>query len=803
MTLSYDWLHKYLPEKIPAAKLSKILTAIGLEVESQEDYSNIKGGLQGLVAGKIITCEPHPDADKLKLTTVDIGAAEQLQIVCGAANAAAGLTVVVATIGTTIYPLEGEPFTIKKAKIRGVQSEGMLCAEDEIGVGGSHDGIMVLDENIEAGKPMAEIMELYEDIIFEIGLTPNRMDAMSHRGVARDVIAYINHHEKQHWALPEPKNDEKVPKKFAKEYSIEIKNEIACRRYCGVGIDVVVGESPLWLRNALLSIAVKPINNIVDITNYILHDTGQPLHAFDAAKLSGNTIIVRDAASGEKFITLDGKEKLLRENDLLICDADGDGKCLAGVYGGQNSGVTSETISIFLESAWFDPSAIRKTSVGLNLRTDAAARFEKGVDISNTMQVLKEAAKMMVENANGTLVSAFVDAYPAPVEPVQIALKYHYLKRLSGKNYHGDSIKNILTALGFKIEKDDIDALTVIVPQHKPDITLPADLVEEIMRIDGLDNIEIPKTISISPATDPQQRLQAAREKVSGYLVGQGYNEIFTNSISNGKYYEGEEGVVKMINSLSADLNVMRPAMLPSGLEVIAYNLNRKNSNLRLFEFGKTYHQQELGRYNEVQHLALYATGSTVQGNWQAKEKEADLFYLKETCLNILRAVGLLQPAIDQTAEGELSISVNKKTVAKLSSVAGETLQSFGVKQSVCYADLYWDSILEALPTTDKKYKEISKFPAVQRDLALVVDKAVTFAALQKAVKSTQINQLQSVNLFDVFEDKKLGDDKKSMALSFTFLDENKTLTESEIEGMVSKLINVFEKEVSAQVRGN
>ncbi len=804
MTLSYDWLHNYLPEKIAPQKLSKILTAIGLEVESQETYSNIKGGLQGLVAGKVLTCEQHPDADKLKLTTVDIGTEEKLQIVCGAVNVAAGQKVVVATIGTTIFPLEGEPFSIKKAKIRGVQSEGMLCAEDEIGVGGSHDGIMILDEATEPGKPLAEILEVYEDIIFEIGLTPNRMDAMSHRGVARDVIAYINHHEKQQWHLPEIKKDEKAAKKFPKEYSIEIKNEEDCRRYCGVAIDnIAVGESPLWLRNALLSIGVKPINNIVDITNYILHDTGQPLHAFDAAKLAGNTILVRNAEKGEKFITLDAKEKTLRENDLLICDEKGDGKCLAGVYGGQNSGVTNDTTSIFLESAWFAPATIRKTSVELQLRTEAAARFEKGVDISQCLQVLKEASKLIVDNAGGTIASPYVDAYPAPVEPSQIALQYHYLKKLSGKNYHSDSIKNILTALGFKIEKDDIDALTVLVPLHKPDITLPADLVEEIMRIDGLDNIEIPKTISIAPATDPHQQLQAAREKVSNYLVGLGFNEIFTNSISNGKYYEGQAGVVKMINNLSADLDVMRPAMLPSGLEVIAYNLNRKNNNLRFFEFGKTYHEEVLGIYKEVQHLALYATGSTVEANWQSKEKEADLFYVKEACFNILRSVGILQPAIEQTEDGEIHISVAKKVVGNIQVVSTGTLQNFGIKQTVCFADLNWDAVLEALPTVDKKYKEISKFPAVQRDLALVVDKQVTYASLEKAAKSTQINQLRSVSLFDVFEDKKLGEDKKSMALSFTFLDEYKTLTEAEIEAMVAKLITVFEKEVQAQVRGN
>ena len=500
MTISYNWLSEYLPEKIESEKLSKILTAIGLEVESMEPYEEVKGGLKGLVIGEVITCEKHPDADKLSLTTVNIGTADPLQIVCGAPNVAVGQKVVVATIGSTIYPSTGELLTMKKAKIRGAESHGMICAEDEIGLGQSHAGIMVLPADAKVGTPAAEYFNTYNDIIFEIGLTPNRMDAMSHLGVAKDVCAYLSHHHKKDTHVKSPfKNNFKADSQNLK-IDVTIENETACQRYSGVTIaGVTIAESPKWLQQKLKSIGLRPINNIVDITNFILHETGQPLHAFDANKITGNKVIVKNVPESTAFITLDEKERKLSAEDLMICNADVP-MCIGGVFGGLHSGVTASTKNIFLESAWFNPVTIRKTSLRHGLRTDAAARFEKGVDISNTVNVLKRAAIMIKEIAGGEIASDVIDVYPDPKQKTEVGLKYHYLKKLSGKNYHGDTIKNILTSLGFEMIKEGMDELFVKVPFSKPDITIAADLVEEIMRIDGLDNVEIQQMITIAPS---------------------------------------------------------------------------------------------------------------------------------------------------------------------------------------------------------------------------------------------------------------------------------------------------------------
>ncbi len=806
MIISYNWLSEYLPVKIDTEKLSRILTAIGLEVESLHKYESIKGGLQGLVTGEVLTCEKHPDADKFKITTVNVGAAEPLQIVCGAANVATGQKVIVATVNTTIHPTNGESFTIKKAKIRGVESQGMICAEDEIGLGSSHEGIMVLPEETPVGKNVSDLFTAYEDHIYEIGLTPNRMDAMSHLGVARDVCAYLTHHDKKETLVKSPfKNNIKADSND-QAIDVVIENEQACKRYSGISIsNINVAESPEWLQQKLKAIGVKPINNIVDITNFILHETGQPLHAFDADKIAGKKIIVKNVAEGTIFKTLDEKERKLSPEDLIICNAEAP-MCIAGVYGGLDSGVTSSTKNIFLESAWFAPQSIRKTSLRLGLRTDAATRFEKGVDIGNTVNVLKRTAALIKEICGGEFSSNVIDIYPVPAEQKSVGLKYHYLKKLSGKNYHGDTVKNILTALGFVIAKDNIDELWVNVPLSKPDIEIPADIVEEIMRIDGLDNIDIPTAITISPSVNNGATNIAIKEKIATYLTGLGFYEIFTNSITASKYYDEATlaTTVKMINNLSVDLDVMRPSMLETGLEVIAYNINRKNTNLQLFELGKTYGTTGVGLYEEVKHLAIYASGNTIETGWQQKASKASFYYIKAVCERIFASLGLEKVKFETTGndllEGGVSIKIKNKVVGIAGNIHSKTLSKFDIRQPVFYADLYWDELLQQ--TKNKiEYREVSRFPAVDRDLALIVDKKISFAQVEQAVAETKISYLKSVKLFDIFESEKLGASKKSMAVSFTFLDETKTLTDKEIDGFMSKLIGSFEKNIAAEIR--
>jgi phenylalanyl-tRNA synthetase beta chain len=806
MIISYNWLSEYLPVKVDTEKLSRILTAIGLEVESLHPYESIKGGLQGLVTGEVLTCEKHPDADKLKITTVNVGAAEPLQIVCGAANVAAGQKVIVATINTTIHPTNGESFTIKKAKIRGVESQGMICAEDEIGLGSSHEGIMVLPEDTPAGKNVSELFDSYSDFIYEIGLTPNRMDAMSHLGVARDVCAYLTHHDKKETHVKLPfKNNIKADNTDL-VIDVVIENEEDCKRYAGISIsNITVTDSPEWLKHKLNAIGVKPINNIVDITNFILHETGQPLHAFDADKIVGKKIIVKNVAEGTLFKTLDDKNRKLSASDLMICNAEAP-MCIAGVYGGLDSGVSAATKNIFLESAWFSQQSIRKTSLFHGLRTDAATRFEKGVDISNTVNVLKRAAALIKETCGGEFSSNVIDVYPVPAEPKSVGLKYHYLKKLSGKNYHGDTVKNILVALGFVMVKDNIDELWVNVPLSKPDIEIQADIVEEIMRIDGLDNIDIPSAITISPSVNINAGNIAIKEKIATYLTGLGFYEIFTNSITNSKYYDEEvlKSTVKMINNLSIELDVLRPSMLQTGLEVIAHNMNRKNSSLRLFELGKVYSTSGVGNYTEQKHLAVYVSGNITEAGWQQKATKAGFYYLKAVCERIVASLGItkltFEPVSNPTLENGTELKVKNKVVGIAGNIHPKTLGTFDIKEPVFYADIYWDEVL-SMVNNKIEYKEITKFPAVERDLALIVDKKTVYADVEAAAASAKISHLQSVKLFDIFESEKLGAGKKSMAVNFTFLDETKTLTDKEIDGFMSKLIGAFEKNVGAEIR--
>lgn len=801
MTISYNWLSDYLPETIAPAQLSKILTAIGLEVESLEVFEKIKGSLQGVIIGEVLTCEQHPNADKLKITTVHIGAAQPLTIVCGASNVAVGQKVAVATIGSTIYPIHGEPITMKAAKIRGQESQGMICAEDELGLGTSHDGIMVLPSELVPGTPAAEYFKPYSDWIFEIGLTPNRMDAMSHLGVARDVCAYLSHHQKES-KVQAPFTNGFKSDKTETPITVTVENTDACLRYAGITIkNVKVAPSPSWLANKLTAIGLRSINNIVDITNFILHETGQPLHAFDAAAITGNQVIVKTLAANTEFITLDEKKRKLDEQDLMICNATA-GMCIAGVFGGIASGVSETTTSIFLESACFHPTSIRKTSLRHDLRTDAATRFEKGVDISNTVNVLKRAALLIKEVAGGEICGDIIDIYPNPKPKASVTIKYHYLKKLSGKNYHPDQVKKILSALGFEIVKEGLDELWVDVPYSKPDISIPADLVEEILRIDGLDNVEIPQSITISPATEQLGIKENLKEKIAAFLVGRGFSEIVTNSITNSTYFEHDDvTIVKMLNNLSTELDTLRPTMLETGLETIAYNINRKNNSLQLFEFGKTYHPQESG-YREEEHCTLYITGKKNEQGWRTKAVNNDFFDLKGITTAVLQWCGLQHISIQETEQvGYFTVKAGKQNLGFLQEVSIQKLRNFDIKQPVYQLDINFNTLVKAVESIRVTYKEVNKFPEVTRDLSLVVDRNITYQQLEKVVQQAKPAKLQSMRLFDVFESDKLGANKKSMAVSFTFADDTKTLTDKEIDSMMQKLIGGFEKEIQAEIR--
>ena len=806
MTISYNWLSDYLPYTIDPERLSAILTSIGLEVESLEKYEEIRGGLHGLIAGEVMSCEKHPNADKLKITTVSVGQEKPLNIVCGAANVATGQKVIVAPVGSTIYPINGEPFTLKKATIRGVESEGMICAEDEIGLGQSHDGIKILPAETKPGEALAALYKPWEDTIFEIGLTPNRMDAMSHLGVAKDVCAYLSYHDNAPAQVKIPYRNNFTTGHAPAEITVRIENEEACKRYSGITIKgITVKESPVWLQQKLKSIGLKPISNIVDITNFILHESGQPLHAFDADQIIGKKVIVRNATEGELFKTLDEKDRKLSASDLMICHESGP-MCIAGVYGGLQSGVSSQTKNIFLESAWFNPVNIRKTSLKHDLRTDAATRFEKGTDISATVDVLKRAALLIMEIAGGEIAGDIIDLYPQPIEKTTVELTYAYLEKLSGKPYKKEAVKNILQNLGFGLIKENEHDIQLSVPYSKPDISLPADIVEEVMRIDGLDNIPIPATISLSPSVEHDKRKYALKEKTASYLVGLGFYEIFTNSISNSAFYEPEvlQSSVKMINNLSADLDMMRPQMIQSGLQVIAHNLNRKNNQLRFFEFGKTYSVEAEKKYAETNHLVCYVCGNLEAANWKITPQKADFYYLKGVIENILQLIGIKNARFDAVTTHELQvgsiIKTGNTTIGLFGEVSEKLLKQFDIKTPVLFADLDWDLVL-AQKMNPIQYREIPRFPAVNRDLAVVVDKNVSYSQIEQIALSGKIAQLTSVQLFDVFESEKLGAGKKSMAVSFTFLDENKTLTDVEIDSFMQQIVSGYETALQAEIR--
>lgn len=808
MTISYKWLLEYLPVELDPEKLSRILNSIGLEVESMEKYEEVKGGLKGLLIGEVLEVNKHPNADKLSITRVNTGNGVPLSIVCGAPNVAVGQKVVVAPIGTTIYPVTGEPLTMRLAKIRGEESQGMICAEDEIGLGSSHLGIMVLNPATIPGISAAEYFKPYDDYIFEIGLTPNRSDAMSHLGVARDICAWLSHHERKTLSVRSPFTNQFNTGTTAVPITVSVENHQSCPRYSGVLIDgIKIGSSPAWLVKKLKAIGVRPINNVVDITNFILHETGQPLHAFDADQIKGNKIIVKNLPEGTLFVSLDEKERTLSGNDLMICNGAGEPMCIGGVFGGLHSGVSENTKRVFLESAWFDPGTIRKSSFRHNLRTDAAMRFEKGVDIGNSVNVLKRAALLIADLSGGKIASDILDVYPDPVIKKQVSIKYHYLKKLSGKNYHPDTVRKILDGLGFVVERETIDELTVSVPLHKTDISIPADLVEEVMRIDGFDNIAIPSSITISPSVEGSGREPVLREKIAGVLTGLGFNEIMNNSITNSAFLDEEESgvAVKMMNNLSAELDILRTSMLETGLLTVVHNLNRRNNNLRLFEFGKTYTTTGIGRYQEKEHLALFMTGQSREQDWRHKKEDTDIYLLKAMVQSLFTQLGLRD--LEYTAvshhkfQEQIAVKHGDTVIATIGKISKALMTRFDIRQDVYQADILWTSCISLASGITLSYKEIARFPAVQRDLAFVVDRNLVYAKIESAAAMAGIKKLRSVKLFDVFESEKLGQGKKSMAVSFNFLDEEKTLTDKEVDEMMQKIIVTFEKELNAEIR--
>lgn len=808
MQISYKWLTEYLPEEIPIEKLSEILTGIGLEVESVEKFEAVKGSLEGLTTGKVLTCIPHPNADKLKLTTVDIGSGDSLPIVCGAPNVAAGQKVIVATVGTKVHPVNGVAFEIKKAKIRGEVSEGMICAEDEIGLGESHDGIMVLPGDTPIGIAAKQLFNIPEaDYTIHIGLTPNRSDAMSHIGVARDVCAYLVHHEKfplQQLLEDREKfknNEVNINLQVAEmPVDIDVQDTSNCPRYCGIVLtDIKIGSSPEWMQQQLKAIGLRPINNIVDITNFVLHEYGQPLHAFDYDKIAGKKIIVKPASQDEKFITLDSKEIKLRSEDLMICDAE-KSMCIGGVYGGQHSGVTDATTTVFLESAFFNPRSIRRTSMHHQLRTDAATHFEKTVDMDYVVPALKRAVQLICEIGGGHVASHLYDLYPEPIVLDEVQVRYEYIHRLCGKNYSHSDMENILQALGFIMKEKGNETFTVIVPANKADVKLPADIAEEILRIDGLNKVAIPEKLNITLQNNKEPKEREWKSLLAESLIGKGFQEIITNSITNSKYYPGDENLVKMINSLSNELDVMRPSMLESGLEVIAYNANRKQQDLLLFENGDIYSQKSVGDYSQEARLAIWASGNMEIPGWQSKSKTADIYFLKGIIEYLFERCGLKKHK-ETITNDVIEWKYGKDSLVQLFEVPAAKVKTFDIRQQVFYAELNMRNLVKALENNTVKYAELPKFPAMKRDLSLVLDKAVTYDKVSSVLKKQPLESLKSFELFDVFENEKLGADKKSLALSFTFQRYDRTLTDAEVDAVMQQIMETYKKELQAEVR--
>ncbi|MCC6372220.1 MAG: phenylalanine--tRNA ligase subunit beta [Bacteroidia bacterium] len=807
MKISYNWLKTLINTTLSANEVAEQLTAAGLEVEGTEAFESISGGLKGLMVGHILECAKHPDADRLSLTKVDIGRGEPLSIVCGAPNVAVGQKVIVATVGTKLYPSEGDPFEIKKSKIRGAASEGMICAEDEIGLGKSHAGIMVLPEDTAVGLPASEYFNIESDVVLEIGLTPNRSDAASHLGVARDLAALLNTSENNHNNAVKLIGLNELPEASGLEQiAIKIENPEACKRYSGLVISgVTVSESPDWLKNRLKSIGLRPINNVVDITNFVLHELGQPLHAFDVEKIKGKQVLVRTAKAGEKFKTLDGVERTLNELDLMICNEQ-EAMCIAGVFGGLESGVTEKTTSVLLESAYFDAGFVRRTAKRHGLKTDASFRFERGTDPEITVTALVRAANLILEIAGGRISMDVTDIYPEKLEPYKVAFSYENCTDLIGKEIDRGIIKNIILNLGIEINSEGSDGLLLHVPRYKTDVTRQADVVEEVMRIYGYNHVEASKAISYSAGIQGKQVEPVLENKIGTLLEGFGFNEMMNLSLSKENYYASSENLVKVLNPLSSDLNVLRADLLYSGLETIVYNINRKNSDLKLFEFGRTY---ELGatdddKYKEEKYLSIFVSGNLFSQNPYALNQKADFSYLKNVVNALLQKCGVTSFKTTESTYSEFSSGLtyllNNKALAELGLVSKKALKQLDVPQDVAYARINWKALVKAWSKQKIEFEEISKFPSVRRDLALLIDKTVKYQQIEELAYATEKKFLKEVNLFDIYESEKLGN-KKSYAVSFTLLNNEATLTDKQIDGVMEKLITNYKEKLGAELR--
>ncbi len=809
MKISYNWLKQFVEMPYSPEELSKALTDCGLEVEQLSPWQSVQGGLQGLVIGKVLTCERHPNADRLSVTTVETGDGIPKQIVCGAPNVAVGQTVVVALPGTKLFPSTGEPFEIKKSKIRGEASEGMICAEDEIGLGQSHAGIMILPDTIPAGTAASDFFNVENDWIYEIGLTPNRADAASHLGVARDIRTLIGRNKEVKFTLPDVSE---FKEETGSSIRVEIKNSEACQRYSGVEITgIKVGPSPEWLQHRLKSIGLRPINNIVDVTNYVMHDLGQPLHAFDAEKIKGKKINVGELPAGTKFKTLDEAERTLQGQELMIADEEGP-LCIAGVFGGMDSGVSAETTSIFLESACFHPVFVRKSARLHGLHTDSSFRFERGTDPDMTFTALKKAALMITEVAGGKVSSKITDIYPVKIPYKQIELSLDYLHNIIGAEIPAEEVKNILENLGIKIVKEEVGILTVAVPPFKVDVTRPADLAEEVLRIYGYNNIGLPKKVSITPGKrvvpDPEEII----ERSGAFLVAQGFREILTNSLTSLSHLNIvplQEGVesVQVLNPLSNDLALLRHKMLLTGLETIAYNINRRQKDLRFFEYGKTYCKAK-DKYIETTHLSLWLTGASTAEHWKVKQGEFDIYHLKAILEQLfvqanveMKGPFTLKAEAEDSLDNAVSYYLGKSLLAKAGSVKRSILKAMDISQPVWYADIDFEALMRVLSKKDKEVAGPPKFPEVRRDLSMLLAGEVQYGELEKLAFSTEPRLLQQVNLFDVYEGDKIEKGKKSYALSFILRDEEATLQEKQIEAVMDKLMKQFELKLGAVIR--
>jgi phenylalanyl-tRNA synthetase beta chain len=820
MNISYNWLKEYVNFDLTPDEVAAALTSIGLETGDVEEVQSIKGGLEGLVIGEVLTCEPHPNSDHMHITTVNLGQGDPVQIVCGAANVAAGQKVVVATLGTKLYDGD-ECFTIKKSKLRGVESNGMICAEDEIGIGTSHEGIIVLPEDVVPGTLAKDYYNIKSDYVLEVDITPNRSDACSHYGVARDLYAWLIQNGRQA-TLKRPSVDAFKVDNHDMNIDIVVENTEACPRYAGVAIkNVTVKESPEWLQNKLRLIGVRPINNIVDITNYILHAYGQPMHCFDADKIKGGKIVVKTCPEGTKFVTLDEVERKLSDRDLMICNAE-EPMCIAGVFGGLDSGTTETTKDVFLESAYFHPTWVRKTARRHGLSTDSSFRFERGIDPNGTIYALKEAALLVKELAGGEIASEIKDNYPAPIADFPVELSYEYTNALIGKVIPAETIKSIVTSLEMKITGETPEGLSLLVPAYRVDVQRPCDVVEDILRIYGYNNVEIPTSVksslSVKGDVDKSVKLQ---NLVSEQLVGCGFNEIMNNSLTAATYYEGletykPENLVQLMNPLSNDLNVMRATLLFGGLESIQHNANRKNADLKFFEFGNCYHfnaekrnpEKVLAAYSEELHLGLWITGKRVSNSWAHPDENTSVYELKAYVLNIFRRLGVNFGGLvfGNLTDDIYSVAISVHTrggklLATFGVLHKKIQKAFDIDNEVYYADLNWKELMKAIKNNTVAYKEISKFPAVKRDLALLIDKKVQFAEIEKIAYETDKKLLKSVELFDVYEGKNLEAGKKSYAVSFMLQDENATLNDKQIDKVMQKLIANLQNKLDAKLR--